>query len=183
MLMRRYEMPWRRAYEVYAAAVWASALLFFAVTGGLGLLPRQLALPLAAFCLAMGVLRLAQGVHTLVLRASLSGRGIQVLSTRAVARWTEKPDAVFLGFGFEWRPVHSQRLYELAKVDYREFTVSPRLLQVLEEGLPRDPQGRLQLTFEVIYGHACKPQPRAQRRGEQAVSVDDMRAMLRGGRR
>ncbi len=117
MLMRRYEMPWRRAYEVYAAAVWASALLFFAVTGGLGLLPRQLALPLAAFCLAMGVLRLAQGVHTLVLRASLSGRGIQVLSTRAVARWTEKPDAVFLGFGFEWRPVHSQRLYELAKVD------------------------------------------------------------------
>ena len=49
MLMRRYEMPWRRAYEVYAAAVWASALLFFAVTGGLGLLPRQLALPLAAF--------------------------------------------------------------------------------------------------------------------------------------
>ena len=96
MLMRRYEMPWRRAYEVYAAAVWASALLFFAVTGGLGLLPRQLALPLAAFCLAMGVLRLAQGVHTLVLRASLSGRGIQVLSTRAVARWTEKPDAVLV---------------------------------------------------------------------------------------
>ena len=82
MLMRRYEMPWRRAYEVYAAAVWASALLFFAVTGGLGLFPRQLALPLAGFCLAMGVLRLAQGVHTLVLRASLSGRGIQVLSTR-----------------------------------------------------------------------------------------------------
>ena len=64
MLMRRYEMPWRRAYEVHAAAVWASALLFFAVTGGLGLFPRQLALPLAAFCLAMGVLRLAQGVHT-----------------------------------------------------------------------------------------------------------------------
>ena len=58
-----------------------------------------------------------------------------------------------------------------------------RLLQALEEGLPRDPQGRLQLTFEIIYGHACKPQPRAQRRGEQAVSVDDMRAMLRGGRR
>jgi len=58
-----------------------------------------------------------------------------------------------------------------------------RLLQALENGLPRDPQGRLQLTFEIIYGHACKPQPRAQRRGEQAVSVDDMRAMLRGGRR
>jgi len=150
MLMRRYEMPWRRAYEVYAAAVWASALLFFAVTGGLGLLPRQLALPLAAFCLAMGVLRLAQGVHTLVLRASLSGRGIQVLSTRAVARWTEKPDAVFLGFGFEWRPVHSQRLYELAKVDYREFTVAPRLLQVL--GYDARPQPDAEIGLPYIHG-------------------------------
>ena len=150
MLMRRYEMPWRRAYEVYAAAVWASALLFFAATGGLGLLPRQLALPLAAFCLAMGVLRLAQGVHTLVLRASLSGRGIQVLSTRAVARWTEKPDAVFLGFGFEWRPVHSQRLYELAKVDYREFTVSPRLLQVL--GYDARPQPDAEIGLPYIHG-------------------------------
>ncbi len=150
MLVRRYEMPWRRAYEVYAAAVWASALLFFAVTGGLGLLPRQLALPLAAFCLAMGVLRLAQGIHTLVLRASLSGRGIQVLSTRAVARWTEKPDAVFLGFGFEWRPVHSQRLYELAKVDYREFTVSPRLLQVL--GYDARPQPDAEIGLPYIHG-------------------------------
>uniref|UniRef100_UPI0032B247F2 conjugative transfer system coupling protein TraD n=1 Tax=uncultured Aquincola sp. TaxID=886556 RepID=UPI0032B247F2 len=150
MLMRRYEMPWRRAYEVYAAAVWASTLLFFAVTGGLGLLPRQLALPLAGFCLAMGVLRLAQGVHTLVLRASLSGRGIQVLSTRAVARWTEKPDAVFLGFGFEWRPVHSQRLYELAKVDYREFTVSPRLLQVL--GYDARPQPDAEIGLPYIHG-------------------------------
>ncbi len=58
----------------------------------------------------------------------------------------------------------------------------PRLLQAVEEGLPRDPQGRLQLTFEIIYGHACKPQPRDQRPGEQAVSVDEMRAMLRGRR-
>jgi conjugal transfer pilus assembly protein TraD len=115
MLMRRYEMPWRRAYEVYAAAVWASAMLFFAVTGGLGLLPRQLALPLAGFCLAMGVL----------LR-------------------------VFLGFGFEWRPVHSQRLYELAKVDYREFTVSPRLLQVL--GYDARPQPDAEIGLPYIHG-------------------------------
>ena len=85
-----------------------------------------------------------------MLRASLSGRGIQVLSTQAVARWTEKPDAVFLGFGFEWRPVHSQRLYELAKVDYREFTVSPRLLQVL--GAECDTAGNGQAALEKLDG-------------------------------
>ena len=38
--------------------------------------------------------------------------------------------------------------------------------------------GRLQLTFEVIYGHAIKPPPRVPMAGESAVSLVDMRAML-----
>jgi hypothetical protein len=29
MLVRRYEMPWRRAYEVYAGIAWWLALLYF----------------------------------------------------------------------------------------------------------------------------------------------------------
>lgn len=58
-----------------------------------------------------------------------------------------------------------------------------RLLQALERGLPRDDQGRLLLTFEVIYGHATRPLPRPRLAAEQAVSVDDMRTMLRHGRR
>lgn len=124
MLMRRYEMPWRRAYEIYAGAAWLMAMAFFAAVGATHQLPRPLALPLALLCFAMGLLRIAQGVHTLVLRASLSGRAIQVIGTGELARWCHQPDEVFLGFGFEWRPVHSQRLYELAKVDYREFAVS-----------------------------------------------------------
>ncbi|HET8744526.1 MAG TPA: biotin synthase [Ramlibacter sp.] len=44
----------------------------------------------------------------------------------------------------------------------------------------RSEDGQLTLTFEIIYGHALKPLPRV---GEQsAVSLSDMRAMLRGGR-
>jgi malonyl-CoA O-methyltransferase len=56
-----------------------------------------------------------------------------------------------------------------------------RLHDALEREL-RGPDGKLTLTFEIIYGHALKPLPRA-RVGEQTqLSVDDMRAMLRGGR-
>ena len=33
MLMRRYEMPWRRAYETYAGAIWLMAMTFFAAVG------------------------------------------------------------------------------------------------------------------------------------------------------
>src|SRR5690606_7783863 len=35
-----------------------------------------------------------------------------------------------------------------------------RLLQVLQAELPRQADGRLALTFEIIYGHAMKVQPK-----------------------
>jgi malonyl-CoA O-methyltransferase len=38
--------------------------------------------------------------------------------------------------------------------------------------------GRLALTFEIIYGHALKPAPRVKVSGESAVSLQDMRALL-----
>jgi malonyl-CoA O-methyltransferase len=46
----------------------------------------------------------------------------------------------------------------------------------------RDGDGQLGLTFEVIYGHALKPLPRAKVGERSAVSLDDMRAMLQADR-
>ncbi|MBI5278513.1 MAG: methyltransferase domain-containing protein [Burkholderiales bacterium] len=43
--------------------------------------------------------------------------------------------------------------------------------------------GRLALTFEIIYGHAFKPAPRARVAEHSEFSLDDMRAMLQGGKR
>jgi malonyl-CoA O-methyltransferase len=57
-----------------------------------------------------------------------------------------------------------------------------RLLQALGEQL-RGPDGQLTLTFEIVYGHALKPPPRAKVGEQTSVSVQDMRAMLRGERR
>jgi malonyl-CoA O-methyltransferase len=55
----------------------------------------------------------------------------------------------------------------------------------LEDAIARQlvqPDGRLALTFEIIYGHAMKPLP-AVRLGERsAVSLDDMRTILRSGK-
>jgi malonyl-CoA O-methyltransferase len=39
--------------------------------------------------------------------------------------------------------------------------------------------GQLALTFEIIYGHAFKPTPRVRVSSSSAVSLQDMRAMLR----
>ena len=42
--------------------------------------------------------------------------------------------------------------------------------------------GRPALRFEIVYGHAFKPQPRVRASGETRVSVDELRAMARTGR-
>lgn len=41
--------------------------------------------------------------------------------------------------------------------------------------------GRLALSFEIIYGHALRPAPRARVAGETSLSLDDMRSLLRQG--
>jgi malonyl-CoA O-methyltransferase len=52
----------------------------------------------------------------------------------------------------------------------------------LGEQLRAGPDGQLKLTFEVIYGHALKAAPKVKVSGLSAVSVEDMRSMLQGGR-
>ncbi|HEX5806128.1 MAG TPA: biotin synthase [Macromonas sp.] len=53
------------------------------------------------------------------------------------------------------------------------------LCEAIERGLPRDGQGQLKLTIEVVYGHAIKAPPRVKVASSSTVSVDDMRSMLR----
>lgn len=57
-----------------------------------------------------------------------------------------------------------------------------RLEAALDERL-RGPDGQLALTFEIIYGHALKPVPRAKVGEQTAVSMADMRAMLQADKR
>ena len=55
-----------------------------------------------------------------------------------------------------------------------------RLLAAL--GAQVDAQGRVVLEFELVYGHAFKPVPRARVAEQTQVGLDDMRAMLSRGR-
>ena len=56
-----------------------------------------------------------------------------------------------------------------------------RLLSALAERA--DSEGRIALDFELVYGHAFNPPPRAKLAGETRVAVDDLRAMARSPRR
>ena len=51
-------------------------------------------------------------------------------------------------------------------------------LQALREHGARDRDGRWVLTFEVVYGHALKPLPRAKVQPQSQIALGDMRQML-----
>ncbi|MDB5871755.1 MAG: hypothetical protein JWQ07_1197 [Ramlibacter sp.] len=57
-----------------------------------------------------------------------------------------------------------------------------RLYDELVRGL-RQPDGRLALTFEIIYGHAMKPAPVVRVSAQSSVSLDDMRTLLQADKR
>ena len=62
---------------------------------------------------------------------------------------------------------------------------TPRWRDALAAALERagaEP-GRPQLEFEIVYGHAFRVAPRPRVAGETAVPLDDLRAMVRAGRR
>jgi len=56
-----------------------------------------------------------------------------------------------------------------------------RLQHALRERADAD--GRIALDFELVYGHAFNPPPRARIAAETRVALDDLRSMARRGRR
>ena len=57
-----------------------------------------------------------------------------------------------------------------------------RLMAELENSLPRTADGQMTLTFEIIYGHAHKPQPSVKVADTSAISLSEMKQMLGAGR-
>lgn len=73
--------------------------------------------------------------------------------------------------------LHPDRFAALRGRAWRE-----QLHKALEQRLiDRNGSRQLSLTFEIIYGHAFKPAPRVRVSSSSAVSLNDMRAMLRNG--
>jgi malonyl-CoA O-methyltransferase len=57
-----------------------------------------------------------------------------------------------------------------------------RLEAELDRSAACRPSGRIELSFELVYGHAFKPAPRVRVAPQSTVDLADMRRMLRGPR-
>ncbi len=75
----------------------------------------------------------------------------------------------------EWgRNLHVQRFAGLRGRRWRQ-----QLDEVLLTLARPEEGGRLSLSFEIVYGHALKPQPRAKLSAQTEIGLDQMRQMLR----
>jgi malonyl-CoA O-methyltransferase len=88
----------------------------------------------------------------------------------------ETPERLLLELRELGRNLHPGRFPGLRGHAWRE-----RLHEALVRELSDGSQGgRLKLTFELVYGHAFKPQPRIGMASHTVVPLDEMRQVLRG---
>jgi malonyl-CoA O-methyltransferase len=90
----------------------------------------------------------------------------------------ETPDRLLAELRDWGRNLHIQRFPGLRGRRWRA-----QLDQVLMTLARPEEGGRLSLTFEIVYGHAMKPQPRAKLSAQTEIGLDQMRQMLSSGPR
>ena len=122
MLLRKFEMPWRTTYESYAALAWLCCGLGMAYLHGNADVPR---LPFKVLLVTSAVFFLVNAARTWKiwrLKFALGGKGIAFISDGDLAaKLEEKPNYMWVGKGFEWTPVHTQRVYEIKRADPTRF--------------------------------------------------------------
>lgn len=145
----RYEC-WRPAFESFAVIAWALAFgwttwLYFA-----GRLPLSWCAILWTLTLAMLIKRAFEALKVLHARARLSGSQLTFMTFNDLAKIMKgHPNDLWLGLGFRWWPEHSQKLYELMKLDWTKLTLHPILTKILlsNSALPEEAAG-----LPVIHG-------------------------------
>lgn len=145
----RYEC-WRPAFESFAVIAWALAFgwttwLYFA-----GRLPLSWCAILWTLTLAMLIKRAFEAIKVLHARARLSGSQLTFMTFNDLAKIMKgHPNDLWLGLGFRWWPEHSQKLYELMKLDWTKLTLHPMLTKILlsNSALPKEAAG-----LPIIHG-------------------------------
>lgn len=113
-----YEMPWRPNYEKRAAGMWAASAF-----GALGInlvsgLPPEPFYWMAGICGAMAMTRLPKAHQLHRLQKHLAGRPLEFIKLEQLQKIIAKnPNDLWLGKGFDWENRHTQRIFEIQKLD------------------------------------------------------------------
>lgn len=128
-----YDMPWRPTYEAYSAAGWALSTIGIATAAAFANIPSSYALYMGT-CSVIGMAyRGWQTKKHWDFKVALSGRKFFVLPMQELVD-VATPSHMWLGKGWEWQPVHTQRCYEALKRDIKDFFPPDWILKL--KGIP-----------------------------------------------
>lgn len=139
MILRKFEMPWRTTYESYAALAWAGCIAGLAYLWHVAEVPKMPFVYLGLVSFAFFLFNAVRTWEIWRLKFSLGGKGISFISDAQLqAKIRRQQGALWVGKGFDWTPVHTQRVYEIKRADPRQF-YPPRLVMWLTERLTGEP--------------------------------------------
>src|SRR5581483_2668603 len=120
----RPDMPWRPAYEAYSITAWFAAAVCTTIGLARHAVPAVALWSVAAVAAGAISIRVLQVSRVLSARFSLEGRGPEWISSdEVIQKVSARPGHVWLGWGFEWRRAHAQRLFDLQKIDVEKLRV------------------------------------------------------------
>lgn len=134
-----YQVLLRPPYEAYAAGSWFGSAAVMAGIGLFSKIPSQAFISMATVSCAMALYRTWQTKKIIDYKISLSGKAFSVLEGSEVVHFTqENPEHLWIGFGFEWQPSHSQMAYDIIKENKSEIYPSQTFLNLM--GVKHDPR-------------------------------------------
>lgn len=139
MLLRQFEMPWRTAYEAYSAGVWFLCVIGLSYAWYTTSFPDLPFYYLGATALGFMLFNLLRAWEIWRLKWSLGGKGISFISDEELkAKVTtdddkENSQSLWFGKGFDWTPVHTQRVYEIKRADPEQFYPPKMIMWMIEQ--------------------------------------------------
>ncbi|MDN0082495.1 conjugative transfer system coupling protein TraD [Crenobacter sp. SG2305] len=164
MKQNNYDMPWRPTYEALAASGWGAALLGTIGAASLASIPSSYALYMGTASAVGLILRGSQAKRHWDFKVALSGRKFYVLPMDNLIG-SMKEGKLWLGKGWEWKPMHTQRCYEALKRDVSDFLPPNWYLKLKKIPLYKDVVGQpwihglnnreddIQVDLDALEGH------------------------------
>ena len=139
MLLRKFEMPWRTAFEAYAAAVWAISVCVLLYMWQTAIVPRTPFLLLACLAGTFFTINLWRSWEIWRLKWSLGGKSISFITDPQLQKKVDDvKGSLWVGKGFDWTPVHTQRVYEIKRADPEQFYPPKAIMWIAEQWCPVD---------------------------------------------
>lgn len=117
-MIKQLSFPWRNAFESYAALAWTLGAISSLSIASYSDMPSGPFWYTFAITVFFAMWRWKQTFYVWKKKACLQGRGTRLVKYDLIQnKMNLQEDSVWFGKGWEWKPQHSQQVFELLKSD------------------------------------------------------------------